>query len=183
VVIVDLNGTSRVNKVYAGYWHWYGAQRRLLLDALSPTMRCWDSPLGPARLASVGPATPGPADENVAAVLVGEVATIIAAGLLLQGLAAELITALVRLVVSVLLRWPVQRLLLGDRVSWRKLLPGAVVAGTGQVLVLTISGLYLQRAIESQAQRYGLIGSAAVAAIGTGPFAPRPQTGAARTAR
>jgi hypothetical protein len=42
--------------------------------------------------------------------LVGEVATIIAAGLLLQGLATELITALVRLVVSVLLRWPVQRL-------------------------------------------------------------------------
>jgi membrane protein len=51
---------------------------------------------------------------------------------------------------------------LGDRVRWRALLPGAVVAGTGQVLVLTASGLYLQPAIESQAQRYGLIGVAFV---------------------
>jgi membrane protein len=98
-----------------------------------------------------------------AAALVGEIVLIILVGLLLQGFpGAEVLATLARLVLSVLLWWPVQRLLLGARVGWRQLLPGAVLAGVGQVAVLVVSGLYLQPAIESQAQRYGLIGVAFV---------------------
>ena len=98
-----------------------------------------------------------------AAALIGEIILFILVGLVLEGFpGAELLAALARLVLCVLLWWPVQRLLLGNRVGWRQLLPGAVIAGVGQVLVLTLSGIYLQLAIESQAQRYGLIGVAFV---------------------
>jgi membrane protein len=98
-----------------------------------------------------------------AAALIGEIILFILVVLVLEGFpGAELLAALARLVLCVLLWWPVQRLLLGNRVGWRQLLPGAVIAGVGQVLVLTLSGIYLQLAIESQAQRYGLIGVAFV---------------------
>ena len=44
----------------------------------------------------------------------------------------------------------------------RRLLPGAAFVGIGQVVVIALSGIYLQPTIESQAQRYGLIGVAFV---------------------
>jgi membrane protein len=98
-----------------------------------------------------------------AAALVAEIVLFLLVGLLLEGLpAGAVLAALARLALGVLLWWPVQRLLLGRRVGWRQLLPGAVIAGIGQVVVLTLSGIYLQLAIESQAQRYGLIGVAFV---------------------
>lgn len=98
-----------------------------------------------------------------AAALVGEVILTLLVGLPLADVRnAGLVVYLVRLAVAVLLWWPVQRLLLGGRVSWRQLLPGAVVLGVGQVVVLAVSGIYLQWAIENQAGRYGLIGVAFV---------------------
>jgi membrane protein len=98
-----------------------------------------------------------------AVALVGEVVVILLAGLVLDGLpGAALVTVVVGLVLSVLLWWPVQRLLLGGRVGWRRLLPGAVLSGLGQVVVIALSGAYLQVAIERQAAEYGLIGVAFV---------------------
>jgi membrane protein len=95
--------------------------------------------------------------------LVGEVVLTVLVGLLLADARnALLIVSVVRLVMAVLLWWPVQRLLLGGRVSWHQLLPGAVVLGVGQVAVTAVSGVYLQWAIEDQAGRYGLIGVAFV---------------------
>lgn len=98
-----------------------------------------------------------------ATALVVEVVLVLVVGLLVDGFrGAALVTVAVHLVLSVLLWWPVQRLLLGGRVTWRQLLPGAVLSGTGQVIVIILSGAYLQAAIESQAARYGLIGVAFV---------------------
>jgi membrane protein len=98
-----------------------------------------------------------------AVALVVEVVVILLAGLVLDGLpGAALVTVVVGLVLSVLLWWPVQRLLLGGRVGWRRLLPGAVLSGLGQVVVIALSGAYLQVAIERQAAEYGLIGVAFV---------------------
>lgn len=97
------------------------------------------------------------------AALVAEVALVLLIGLLLDGVRGAVPLALaLDLALSVLLWWPVQRLLLGGRVSWRRLLPGAVVSGVGQALVIALSGAYLQAAIEAQAARYGLIGVAFV---------------------
>ena len=62
--------------------------------------------------------------------------------------------------VATLLWWPVQRLLLGGRVGWRRLLPGALVTGIGQAVVLVVSGIYLPLAVTHQADRYGLFGVA-----------------------
>jgi membrane protein len=98
-----------------------------------------------------------------AAALVVEVVLVLLVGLLVDGFrGAALVTVAVNLVLSVLLWWPVQRLLLAGRVTWRQLLPGAVLSGVGQVVVITLSGVYLQVAIETQAARYGLIGVAFV---------------------
>jgi membrane protein len=39
--------------------------------------------------------------------------------------------------------WPVQYLLLGGRIGWRVLLPGAALTGGGQAGAILVSGLYL----------------------------------------
>lgn len=95
-----------------------------------------------------------------AAALIAETVVFLLIGLLVDG--AVLPTVLLRLALSVLMWWPVQWLLLGRRVGWRRLLPGAAFVGIGQVVVIALSGIYLQPTIESQAQRYGLIGVAFV---------------------
>jgi membrane protein len=98
-----------------------------------------------------------------AVVLVGEVILTVVVGSLLRNVPNDvLVVSGVRLVLAVLLWWSVQRLLLGGRVGWRRLLPGALVLGAGQVVVTAVSGLYLQPAIEDHARRYGLIGVAFV---------------------
>ena len=66
----------------------------------------------------------------------------------------------VHTVVAVLLWWAVQRLLLGGRIPWRALLPGAVLTGVGQGVVLAVSTLYLPAALSREASRYGLLGVA-----------------------
>ena len=75
---------------------------------------------------------------------------------------AVVLTALTRLVPSVLVWWPLQRLLLAGRVGWRALLPGAVASGVSQVVVMSVSGLYVADQIDQQAARFGLIGVAFV---------------------
>jgi membrane protein len=56
--------------------------------------------------------------------------------------------------------WPVQYLLLGGRIGWRVLLPGAALTGGGQAGAILVSGLYLPFAISHGAERYGLVGVA-----------------------
>lgn len=98
-----------------------------------------------------------------AAVLVAEVTALVLAAPLLNSVpGAVLITAIARTAPAVLLWWPVLRLLLGGRVGWRALLPGAVVAGVGQSVVMAVSGLYVPAAIDHQVARFGLIGMAFV---------------------
>lgn len=65
-----------------------------------------------------------------------------------------------RAVAAVLLWWPILYLLLGGRIGWRRLLPGAVLTGSGQVLVVVAVGLYLPAAVGRETARYGLIGVA-----------------------
>jgi membrane protein len=68
-----------------------------------------------------------------AAALVVAVDLVLLVGLLVNGFrGAALVTVAVNLVLSVLLWWPVQRLLLGGRGTSRQLLPGAVLSGTGR---------------------------------------------------
>jgi membrane protein len=98
-----------------------------------------------------------------AAVLVAGVLLLVLIAPLMRGLPnPPLLTALVRLAPSVLLWWAVQSLLLGRAVASRALLPGAVVTGVGQDVVMAVSGLYLPQLLERQAERYGLIGPAFV---------------------
>ena len=73
-----------------------------------------------------------------AVALIAETVVFLLIGLLVDG--AVLPTVLLRLVVSVLMWWPVQWLLLGRRVGWRRLLPGAALVGMGQVVVIALSG-------------------------------------------
>lgn len=97
------------------------------------------------------------------AALVAEVALLVLIGPVIGRLpAGALLAFVVHTVVAVLLWWPVQWLLLGGRVVWRALLPGAVVAGLGQALVIAVSSAYLPVAISREAARFGLLGAAIV---------------------
>jgi membrane protein len=51
-----------------------------------------------------------------------------------------------------------QYLLLGGRIPWRRLVPGAIVAGTGQQGVAALSTLWIPIVVENNATRYGAIG-------------------------
>lgn len=60
-----------------------------------------------------------------------------------------------------LLLWPVSRLLVDGRVSWRALLPGALVGGLVIALVARVSqALWLPRALAASEERYGALGVA-----------------------
>ncbi|MGE3252656.1 hypothetical protein [Pseudonocardia sp.] len=71
-------------------------------------------------------------------------------------------TATVHVVTTVLLWLPVQRLLLGDRVTLRQLLPGAVLVGVGQAMLTLFAAPFLRAAVVEHAARYGAIGVAFV---------------------
>ena len=68
----------------------------------------------------------------------------------------------VQAVVAVAAWLPIQRLLLGGQVTMRRLLPGAVVIGVGQTVVMALSGPFLRAAIASQTGRFGVLGVAFV---------------------
>lgn len=68
----------------------------------------------------------------------------------------------VQAVVAVAAWLPIQRLLLGGRVSMRRLLPGAVVIGVGQTVAMLASGPFLRAALTSQTGRFGVLGVAFV---------------------
>lgn len=72
--------------------------------------------------------------------------------------AGSLIALAVRIAAASALWLVLQHLVLGGRVSWHRLLPGAVVAGAGQQAAAELSTLWIPHVIESNATRYGMIG-------------------------
>ena len=132
---------------------------------------------------------------GMVAVLVLVAAVVAAVGLHPGGVGGPLLSLAIQIGLAVSLWLPVQRLLLGGRVSWRALLPGAAVAGAGQAVVMAASGLYFRVALGSQAEVFGVIGAAFVmvswlvvlayllvgAAVLSAELAGAPPVGAAAT--
>ena len=80
---------------------------------------------------------------------------------LMRGIPGRPVTSLlIRVVGSVLFWMALQYLLLSRRVPWRALIPGAVVAGVGQVVISLLSALYMPHLIATNSARYGAIGVA-----------------------
>lgn len=65
----------------------------------------------------------------------------------------------VAVVSGTLLWWWTQHLLLGGRVSWLPLLPGAVLAGVGEQLLTTGSRIYMPLAVARSMDQFGSLGS------------------------
>ena len=94
-----------------------------------------------------------------AAAIVGEFALIGAVGPALSHISDSLPLGLgVRLVVACLAWCPVQRVLLGGRVGWRELAPGAVITGVGQALLIFASSLAVPLMFNHETSRYGIAG-------------------------
>ena len=80
------------------------------------------------------------------------------AGFLRSVPAGSLFTVVVRVAGSSALWLALQYLLLGGRLPWRRLLPGAVACGVGQQAVTAVSTLWIPKVVEQNAIRYGAIG-------------------------
>jgi membrane protein len=94
------------------------------------------------------------------ALIVG-LAALVAFGPVLAVLDGHILVELIlNAVVATLLWWPIQHVLLGGRVGWRALFPGAALNGCGQAVVLGLSATYLPPAISRASAEYGLIGVA-----------------------
>jgi membrane protein len=63
-----------------------------------------------------------------------------------------------RVVTSTAVWLVLQRLLLSRRIPFRRLVPGAVLAGAGSAVLSVYSSLWMPRLIENNAGRYGIIG-------------------------
>ncbi|WP_078940870.1 YhjD/YihY/BrkB family envelope integrity protein [Streptomyces cellulosae] len=59
---------------------------------------------------------------------------------------------------ATLLWWWSQHLLLGGRIGWRYLLPGALLAGTGTVALSWAAGLFMPTAMERSLREFGPLG-------------------------
>lgn len=96
-----------------------------------------------------------------AALFVLEIAAVTLVASLLRGTPGGAVTAwLARVAESVLIWLLLQYVLLSGRVPWRRLVPGAVLAGAGQVLITACSAVYMPNLISANSARYGVIGVA-----------------------
>ncbi|HKE49927.1 MAG TPA: YhjD/YihY/BrkB family envelope integrity protein, partial [Actinomycetes bacterium] len=78
---------------------------------------------------------------------------------LLRGIpAGSAITFILRACLAVGLWLLLQHLLLGGRVAWRLLVPGAIAAAAGQQALSLFSAVWMPNLIERNADRYGVIG-------------------------
>ncbi|GCB48446.1 hypothetical protein SNL152K_5770 [Streptomyces sp. NL15-2K] len=59
---------------------------------------------------------------------------------------------------ATLLWWWSQHLLLGGRIGWRDLLPGALLAGTGTVVLSWAAGLFVPTVMERSLREFGPLG-------------------------
>ncbi|GAA2294212.1 hypothetical protein GCM10010234_39730 [Streptomyces hawaiiensis] len=76
-----------------------------------------------------------------------------------QGFGAGTVTGLVlSLLSATLLWWWSQHLLLGGRIGWRSLLPGAVLAGAGTVLLSLAARVLVPTAMERSLDEFGPLG-------------------------
>ncbi|WP_405942023.1 YhjD/YihY/BrkB family envelope integrity protein [Streptomyces sp. NBC_00207] len=66
---------------------------------------------------------------------------------------------LLAVISGTLLWWWTQHLLLGARIPWLPLLPGAVLAGTGEQLLSMVSRIYMPHAVERSMRQFGSLGS------------------------
>jgi membrane protein len=80
------------------------------------------------------------------------------AGVFRQVPAGSVLNVVLRGAVAAAVWVLLQDLLLAHRVPRRQLLPGAVVASIGQVVVSFYSALWMPRLVSSNAERYGVIG-------------------------
>lgn len=71
----------------------------------------------------------------------------------------------VQFVVSLLFFWWTQHLLLGGRLSWRQLLPGALCMALGMSVLVGLSGYVMSGEIVAEVSDYGLIGSTFVLSL------------------
>jgi len=94
--------------------------------------------------------------------LVGWVAVLQATALLLRSLAGTPVTGVLRLMlqllVHTLLWWWTSRLLLGGRVSWRRLLPGAVLTSLLVVALSGLSAVFMPPFTRANLEQYGPLG-------------------------
>jgi membrane protein len=78
---------------------------------------------------------------------------------LLRGVpAGSVATFVIRGGLTVLVWLVLQHMLLAGRISWRLLLPGAILAAVGQQVLSLFSAVWMPHLIERNAQRYGVIG-------------------------
>jgi membrane protein len=75
-----------------------------------------------------------------------------------SGWVGVLVTAIAGLVLVTAWAWWSQHLLLGGRVGWRELLPGAVLIGVGLVGLRLFSDAFMSEAITTHYARYGPLG-------------------------
>lgn len=80
------------------------------------------------------------------------------AGLLRGVPAGSVATFVIRIGLTVFVWVVLQHMLLAGRISWRLLLPGALLAAVGQQGLSLLSALWMPHVIEQNAQRYGVIG-------------------------
>lgn len=79
-------------------------------------------------------------------------------GMLRKVPAGTAFALVLRVVVSTAVWLLLQRLLLSRRIPIRQLVPGAIVAGAGSVVLSLYSALWMPRVIESNSGSYGIIG-------------------------
>jgi uncharacterized BrkB/YihY/UPF0761 family membrane protein len=79
-------------------------------------------------------------------------------GALRQVPAGDVMAFVLRVGTSTAVWLLLQRLLLSRRVSFRRLVPGSIVVGVGSALLSLYSALWMPRLIETNADRYGIIG-------------------------
>lgn len=69
------------------------------------------------------------------------------------------LSGLIGSIAGVAMWWWTPYLLLGGRVRWRALLPGAVLTALGQLILSSVSAVFVPRMIRSNEQQYGTIGT------------------------
>jgi membrane protein len=91
--------------------------------------------------------------------LVADLATLALLAASMRGIPGGSATSLlVRITESVLVWLILQYLLLSRQVPWRRLVPGAALAGAGQLIISVYSAIYMPNLIATNSSRYGIIG-------------------------
>ncbi|MCX4665456.1 YihY/virulence factor BrkB family protein [Streptomyces sp. NBC_01381] len=111
--------------------------------------RCWDLPKGGARVTAW----------RWLVWLAGWLTAVLFQAPLRHGFGAGTwLGVLLSLVTAVLLWWWTQHLLLGARIRWAPLLPGAVLTGVGMVTFAYLSGLFMPAAMKRSLAQFGSLG-------------------------